>query len=139
MGFGIAVESLEGPARLNLLDFATGRQHFEVAVDGPQTDAGKSFSHPGVQFVGSRVRGGSAQFFQYDLPLASHPQVCFCFHDVPSRLIRQKKRPKAENLPQRFEKTYLNHDGPNVNDNPVRWTSIHRFSIGTYVHSAGPQ
>ena len=72
---GESVEPLQAAAQFDLLNFARFGQNFEVAVDSPQTDAGQSFAHHFINFIGAGMRVDLAQFLEDNLPLAGHPQT----------------------------------------------------------------
>lgn len=80
MFFGNPVVVFHGAGELQALDFTEFAKHIEVSINGAQTDAGQSFSHPLVNFIGGRVVVESADFFQDNPPLWGHSRFFIEFH-----------------------------------------------------------
>jgi hypothetical protein len=75
MVLGHPVKSFETAAELKFLNFATGGKNLEVAVNGSEADARKTFADHFIDFIGTGMGADFAKFFQDDLTLPGHPQA----------------------------------------------------------------
>lgn len=72
---GHPVKSFETAAELKFLNFSMGGKNFEVAINGSEADAGKTFADHFIDFIGTGMRTYFTKFFQDNLTLLGHPQV----------------------------------------------------------------
>ena len=77
---GNAVVALHGAGELQALDFTQFAEYIEVPVYGAQTNAGQSFAHPFVYFIGRRMVVDLADLFQNNPSLPRHSCLFVEFH-----------------------------------------------------------